>query len=131
MSVILTYEVKVTEKQWRLRVRVAFASAKLRKKFNTQRNLDKEYGYEQAKAISKRLQNFLSAHCLEDLRHAPGRYHELKGDLNGYFSVDLRGPYRLLFTPVEEGTELRGPDGEFDWEQITAVEIQGVYDTHE
>lgn len=67
---------------------------------------------------------------LEVMRRLPGRCHELKGELAGILSLDLRHPYRLLFEPADEPVPVK-PDGGLDWAGVTAVRILGVEDTHE
>lgn len=109
---------------------VFFRSKKLAKRCNKKSRLTREYGSEMAEVIRRRLDDLSAADCLEDLRHAPGRCHELTGDQRGVVSIDLRGPYRLLFTPVGSDELLRKQDGGLDWERVDAVEILEVRDTH-
>lgn len=59
-----------------------------------------------------------------------GTCHELKGELAGVLSLDLRHPYRLLFEPADEPVPVK-PDGGLDWAGVTTVRILGVEDTHE
>lgn len=105
-------------------------SRRLAKTYNTKGRLTRKYGSEMAEVIRRRLDDLRAADCLEDLRHAPGRCHELTGDQRGVLSIDLRGPYRLLFTPVGTGQLPRKQDGGLDWERVDAVEILEVRDTH-
>ena len=56
--------------------------------------------------------------------------HELKGDRKWQLSLDLDGPYRLIFTPAHSPIPVRA-DGGMDWSQVTAVTILGIEDTHE
>ena len=44
-------------------------------------------------------------------------------------SVDLDGPYRLLFKPANTPVPLR-EDGGLDWSRVTAITILGITDTH-
>jgi hypothetical protein len=71
------------------------------------------------------------------MRQLPGRCHELKGERAGQLSIDLDGPYRLLFEPIEP---MMNPDTEaytevtsssLDWAKITCIKILGVENTHE
>lgn len=60
---------------------------------------------------------------------APHRCHELTGNLKGTLSIDLDHPYRLLFVP--DHTPLpQLEEGGLDWNQVSAVTIKGVEDTH-
>lgn len=64
------------------------------------------------------------------MRRLPGRCHELTGDLGGFFSIDLDGPYRLIFEP--EGNPVpRKEDGGIDWTRVQAICIRSVEDTHD
>ena len=76
-----------------------------------------------------RLDQLKAAGTLEVMRNLPGRCHELTGKLQGYLSVDLDGPYRLLFQPADDPVPKKN-DGSMDWSRITEVSICGVEDTH-
>jgi len=67
---------------------------------------------------------------LEDVRNTPGRCHELTGNRAGELTLDLDGPYRLVFKPAHNPLPTKH-DGGLDWTQVTAVIILGVEDTHE
>jgi proteic killer suppression protein len=43
--------------------------------------------------------------------------------------MDLDHPYRLIFTPDHDPHPTR-PEGGLDWQQVTAIIIFGVEDTH-
>lgn len=109
---------------------ITFASDKLRKEINSQKRLVKRHGSDRARRIRRRLDDLRAAVVLEDMRHLPGRCHELKGNRAGQLSLDLDHPYRLIFEPVNEPVP-RKADGGLDWTAITAVIIIGVEDTHE
>jgi len=108
---------------------ISFRTKKLREQCNQKKKLVSDYGAEAAKAIMLRLDDLAAAECLEDMRNLPGRCHELRGDKAGCLSIDLRGPYRLLFVPQDEPPP-RKNDGGLDWRAVTAIEIQRVEDTH-
>lgn len=59
----------------------------------------------------------------------PGRCHELTADRKGTLSIDLDGPYRLIFKPAESPPPAK-PDGGLAWDLVTAIEILEVEDTH-
>jgi hypothetical protein len=54
----------------------------------------------------------------------------LKSDRAGQLSLDLDGPYRLLFCPNHNPLPKRA-DGGLDWEKVTAIVILTVVDTHD
>lgn len=111
---------------------LTFASRRLEKQLNEGRAMVKAFGPERA----KRLQIVLTA-----LRAAPNlgifgppyspphRCHELTGNRKGKLSIDLDGPYRLILVPEHNPLPTRA-EGGLDWEQVKAIKIQGVENTH-
>ncbi len=108
---------------------IRFQSRKLAKEANNFGLLRKTHGEYRAKRIRLRLDALRAASVLEDLRHMPGRLHELSGDRAGQLSLDLDGPYRLIFAP-DHNPVPRRTDGGMDWNQITAVLVLEIEDTH-
>jgi proteic killer suppression protein len=107
---------------------VFFEDASLAEMFGNERELRRRCGMERAKKIQQRIKNLKAAATLEDMRGLPGRCHELHSDLAGHLSLDLDGPYRLLFRP--EGDLDPKPDGGLDWSAVSAVTIVAIADTH-
>lgn len=107
-----------------------FQTAKLAKQCETRNSRRRAFGDERGKRLGRRLSALLAATCLEDLRAAPGRLHELKGDRAGQLSLDLDGPYRLLFEPILSEGQLTGPSDTQSWSQVTHVRILSIEDTH-
>lgn len=67
---------------------------------------------------------------LSDISHLPpARLHELTGNRNGLFSVDLGHPYRLLFIQNNEPTPVKD-DGGLDKTHINKIKIIEIEDTH-
>lgn len=97
---------------------------------NNLRLLERKNGRQRAKLIQQRLNALLAAEVLEDMRHVPGKCHELRHNRAGQFAMNLDGPYRLVFEPANEPFPTR-PDGGIDWNKVTAVRILGVEDYHE
>ena len=110
-------------------MKIIFDSRKFRKECNSQKLLVQRHGTHRAKKIRRRLDDLRAADVLEDMRHLPGRCHELTGDRSGQLSLDLDHPYRLIFTPADGPTFLK-PDGGLDWKRIDTVVILGVEDIH-
>jgi HTH-type transcriptional regulator / antitoxin HigA len=81
---------------------VFFEDSRLGQAFESDRELQRRFGTERAKKLRTRRSALRAAETLEDLRHAPGRCHELAGNYAGLLSLDLDGPYRLFFRPAEE-----------------------------
>ena len=67
----------------------------------------------------KRLNMLNDARTLEDVRHLPGKFHELTGDRKGQWACDLDQPYRLVFTPHDPVPARKG-------EHYTGMEIRGI-----
>ncbi len=91
------------------------------------------YGMDMMKKLKLRLAALRAAESLADLwppMSGPERCHELKGDLAGTFSIDVRQPYRLLFIPIEAESRKDRSDEQQRWRSITAIDILRVEDTH-
>jgi len=110
-------------------VRLEFRTTKLEKQCASERSRKKAFGDERGRRLGRRLSALLAASTLEDLRSAPGRLHELKGDRAGQYSIDLDGPYRLILEAV--GDDETSAPGNTAWSQITTVRIHSIEDTHE
>ena len=82
-----------------------------------------------AKLFVKRLNALRDAETLEDVRHLPGRFHELTGDRKGQWGCDLDHPYRLVFEPHENPIPVND-DGQYIWLEIKGVEVIGIVDYH-
>ena len=103
----------------------------LEKEFNTQKLLVRRHGPRRAKLIMLRLQQLRAAEILQHMRRLPQvRCHELTVNLAGQLSVDLDGPYRLIFVPADDPLP-RKADGGLDWNGVTAIIVLGVENTHE
>ena len=81
---------------------ISFSDKKLQKVVNDDRKLVRKYGPKRANLIKRRLDALRAAETLEDVRHVPGRFHELTGDRKGQWACDLDHPYRLIFVPHED-----------------------------
>lgn len=111
-----------------------FISDKKLRRAIEQQTLDQRYGTDMSKRISLRLNTLRAAESLGDFwppKSGPERCHELKGDLIGIFSVDLKHPYRLLFKPKKETPPPDRSDERQRWQSITAIDILAIEDTHE
>jgi plasmid maintenance system killer protein len=109
-------------------VKLDFQSQRMAKRCETDRSRSTAFGAQRAKLLKKRLSALIAASNLEELRNAPGRLHPLKGDRAGQLSLDLDGPYRLIFEPV---ASTRASQGSVPWGQVTRVRILSIEDTHD
>lgn len=102
----------------------------MRNIFNSEAELLREYGKDNATAIKKRMAILNAAPTLENVpSEKPTRRHPLKGDRKGEFAVDLCHPFRLVFEPDHDPIPLK-KDGGIDLSEITAVIILRVEDYH-
>ncbi|MFZ4661969.1 MAG: type II toxin-antitoxin system RelE/ParE family toxin [Caldilineaceae bacterium] len=125
------YNPKGYNKTQEIVMKVSFQSTADQKLFNDSNNLRRKFGDEQAKLIRRRLSQLENANTLADLRTLPQvRCHELSNNRAGQLSVDVKHPYRLLFLPDHDPVPQK-PGGGLDWNQVTAVLIVGIVDTHE
>ena len=111
---------------------ISISDKRLRKVANNPAACQRQYGVNMAKKIALRLASLRAAVTLADFwppKSGPERCHELKGDRNGTFSVDLNQPYRLLFQSTSEtlGDEA---DEQQRWKSITSIDITAIEDTH-
>lgn len=83
-----------------------------------------------ARSIQRRLAVLRAARSLAQVPVTrPERLHELVGDRDGQFAVDLVHPHRLVFVPDHEPWPLAA-DGGIDRERVTAIVVLGVVDYH-
>ena len=109
---------------------ILFNSRKLEKKLSNFNALKRRYGTEQAKKIQQRIFELQAADNLDILWALPQiRAHELKGNLAGQVSLDIKHPYRLLIKP-DYVNPPKKEDGGLDRAKITRVRILRVEDTH-
>jgi len=112
---------------------ISVGDRKLRKAIEDETASRKLLGPEMAKKLILRLTSLRAAASLAIFwppKSGPERCHELSGKLEGIFSVDLKHPYRLLFRPKEVDKDVL-LDGRERWEQITAITLTSIEDTHE
>jgi plasmid maintenance system killer protein len=111
-------------------VDILFESANAAEQYNDDKRLVRSNNVQRAKLIRRRLDELRAAPTLETMRNLPGRCHELRGNRALQLSIDLDGPYRLIFYPAHNPVPVK-PDGGMDWNKVTAVTIKEVRDTHE
>jgi plasmid maintenance system killer protein len=110
-------------------VDILFESSAAAENYNNHRRLVRVHNLQRANLIRRRLDDLRAAPTLEAMRHLPGRCHELKGNRALQLSIDLDGPYRLIFRPSDPCP--KRSDGGLDWTKVTAVVIKEVVNTHE
>ena len=109
---------------------IAFRTRRLERTFNSDNALQKAYGSRMVRTIKIRLAILSTARNLALVPTTPPeRRHQLRGDRDEQFAVDLVHPWRLVFVPNHEPFPRRD-DGGIDTEQITAITIITVIDYH-
>ncbi len=98
--------------------------------WNESKRLVRRHNIQRAKLIRRRLDDLKAAPSLEVMRDLGGRCHELRGNRAGQLSLDLDGPYRLLFRPVHNPVPTKS-DGGLDWSKVVEIILVGVVDTHD
>lgn len=111
-------------------VDIIFRTGKLEKECNDSRLSRKKHGKERSDRLRRRLDELRAANNLEEMRTLPqARAHELVGDRAGQISLDLDHPYRLIIEPAHDPIPVK-EDGGLDWQNITAVRVLEIADTH-
>jgi len=109
-------------------MKIYFENKKLAKTLNDEKAIRKNYG-QMADKIIARLSQIRAAESLEDLRYAPGKYHELREDRKGQLACTLKEPYRLVFKPANDQIPI-DEDGLLIWQEITEIIIIEIIDYH-
>jgi plasmid maintenance system killer protein len=109
---------------------VSFNNKKLAKLLNSEKETLKKYGADNGKRILLRLSQLAAVENLQQLASFPKiRLHQLSGNRNEQFSIDVKHPYRLLVIANHEETP-RKTDGGLDWSSITSITVIEIADTH-
>ena len=111
-------------------MKITFKTVKLRKIFNSEKELLKKYGSENRKKIKLRMTVLKAASNLSHVPEGkPDRCHELEGTKKGQFAVDLKHPFRLIFYPDHDPLPLTHI-GDLDLTRVTCIKILSVEDYH-
>ena len=109
---------------------IQFNRRKDQKTFNSKKELQRQYGDYIARKIMARIAVLKNASNLSSVPTTPPeRLHQLTGNREGQFAVDLSQPHRLVFAPNHEPVPTR-EDGGLDRGRITAIVILEVVDYH-
>ena len=114
-------------------MQIRFATTKLAKLCNLERNAIREFGPVGGKRLMQRLEDIASVRNLAELKLLPGRAHPLRKGARAkeeQWTMDLEHPQRLVFVPDHDPLPQRKNDG-LDLMQVTAVCILEVTDTHD
>jgi proteic killer suppression protein len=110
-------------------MKIDFRTSKLAGILSSEKELKRNYGAPQAKKIKLRMKTLEAAATLNEVpKIQPDRCHQLTGDRNEQFAVDLVHPNRLIFKP--QGAIPRKPDGGIDLTKVTEITIVEVENYH-
>ncbi len=102
----------------------------MKKIFDDESLLKKKYGDACGRAIMRRMGTLVAADCLADVpAEKPDRRHQLKGNKEDHFAVDVKHPYRIVFKATHNPIP-KGKDGGIDLTRVTGIEIIAVEDYH-
>lgn len=107
-----------------------FLNAKDKAFFEDPKKITKAYGPMVAKKLQNRLDDLDAAQTMDDMRHTPGHWEELKRDRLGQFSVQLHGGFRLIVKPQKDPPPTK-PDGGLDWRAIDSLFMMEIVDYHD
>ncbi|NUM72001.1 MAG: type II toxin-antitoxin system RelE/ParE family toxin [Ignavibacteriaceae bacterium] len=107
---------------------ISYKDKKLGQSANNSKLLKKNYGM-LADKLKQRLDQLFKAESLEELRNAPGNFHELKQNRKGQWACNLNANHRLIFTPQESPIPI-DDTGSFNWSEIRGIEIIEIIDYH-
>ncbi|MBF0432566.1 MAG: type II toxin-antitoxin system RelE/ParE family toxin [Fibrobacteria bacterium] len=111
-------------------MKILFKTKKLERTLSQQKEMNKAFDKRMVKKLRVNMSLLRASECLDDIpRTPPQRCHELTGRLKGKFAIDLKQPYRLIFTPANIPVPKKS-DGGIDLKQVTAVKILEVIDYH-
>jgi len=79
--------------------------------------------------LRRRLGQLAGAPTLAALRDAPGRCHELTGNIAGSLAMTITANYRLIFRPNHEPVP-KTDDGGLSWSEVSRITVEEVTDYH-
>lgn len=109
---------------------ISFVEPRLKQACETATERQRKWGQPAAKNLKTRLDDLRAAHCMDDMRHLPGRWEELTGDRLGYFSCRLDKALRMIVRPTRQPPPTK-QDGGQDWQHIDQITITEVVNYHD
>ncbi|MBP5637918.1 MAG: type II toxin-antitoxin system RelE/ParE family toxin [Victivallales bacterium] len=108
---------------------IEYKTKELEKCASDIRYATKTLGADCARRLHSRLTVLANAETFETIRNTPGRFHELKDNRKGQWSMDLVHPYRLIITPLTQPIPT-DKDGKYIWTEIKDALIVEIVDYH-
>lgn len=111
-------------------MQIVFASGRLLKSCTDPRTRQQRLGKERGTKVALRLAQLRASTTLQELATLPqARFHQLTENRDEQFSVDLDGPYRLIFEILDDPIP-RLADGGIDLTQVRGIRILEIADPH-
>ena len=108
---------------------IGYKNKKLKRIFDSLEALRGAYG-QNGDVIKSRMGFLKAVECLNDVPvMKPTRRHQLSGDRESQFAVDLKHPFRLIFCPAHDPLPYK-EDGGIDLIRVRTITILGVEDYH-
>ena len=109
---------------------VTFRNTKLRKIFETESSVIRKYGPRRGRKIMDHIAYLRSTPSLAMISTGrPYRCHQLSGDRDEQYAIDLVQPFRLVFEVAHEPISL-DKSGGIDKRRVTAIRVMEVIDYH-
>lgn len=108
---------------------LSFSNHKLRRLCESEKELQRAFGHDGARKLMARLSDLRAASTLEDMRHLPGRIHELTADRAGQLAIELIRGRRLIIAPTD-GWPTSKATGAHVWSEVEAVTVIEIVDYH-
>ncbi len=100
-----------------------FQDKKLQKHCQSEKDLQRKYGNEQARLIIKRINQLQAAENLYDISKLPQvRLHSLSENRQGEFAIDIKHPKRLILIPLDGDSK--------DLKTTTKIKITEITNYH-
>lgn len=108
---------------------VSFANRRLQELCESEKDLRRAFGSDGAEKVMRRLSDLRAATALEEMRHLPGRLHELDAERAGQLAIDVSGGRRLVIVPTA-GWPGDKDRGSHVWADVDSVQVLEIADYH-
>ena len=110
-------------------MKISYKTNKLEKQLTEAKEMQKAFGT-MAKKVNQRMMELKASPNLVVMKTIPAaNCHELKGDRQGEFAVDISGNFRIIFEPDHNPVPQRD-DKSIDCIKVTDIQILGTGDYH-
>ena len=108
---------------------IEFKSNKIMKLCTKKKKARKKLGADVARSLIKRLYELRAFENLEEVPYRPPfKRHKLSGNYKGFFAVNLKGSYRIVFKPIIDNDKTIE---EIELSEVKKIKIWEVIDYHD